>query len=580
MKKKFVILTISLFALLLIFNDYAPAQTSQDPPLTKEQLEAFRSAKTVRILVQQSYGEAEGVSCRFFEKLTRKVLEDYAQCEVVGLDDEEFDLTIKINATGQALSKAYKYAYLQNKTTMYDYPRLFYPGATISGTIELEIQGIPPYTRTFSGVNEPPETLRDDSQYWPSKAPFEYLYWYFLPKLLEITGEIYGIDCIIAAQNESIRSDSIEMYFRGSAIKALKNIGDRAVEPMIAALNDENENVRIFAADVLGEIKDSRAVEPLITALRDENVEVREKTVSALGKIKHPRVLEFLIGALKDENSKVRVKAVEVLGEMKDPRVVEPLVAALNDENEKVRMLTAEVLGETKDPRVVEPLIIALNDENSEVRVKTLEALGKMKDSRALEPLIAALNDKSNDVRVASVKALGQMKDPRAAEDLIAKFKTRSESLREAVIEALSEFKDTRTIELLIATLDDKNWLMRWRAAEVLGNIEDPRVFEPLIAYLKDEKNIFIKGGEVAINILGDIKDPRIIEPLIAALKDADKGDQWWIVSTLKGLTEQDFDKNHEEWQKWWEENKEKFLEKEKKKGPGSFSLLFLKNWG
>ena len=559
MKKKIVILTISLCVLLLILNNYSIAQTTEEQQLTKEQLEAFRSAKIVRLEIKQSYAEAEGVSCRFFEKLTRKVLEDYAQCEVVGLDAEEFDLTIKINATGQALSRAYKYIYFYKNTRIYNYPHIFYPGATISGTIELEIQGIPPYTKTFSGVNEPPETLRDDSQYWPSKAPFEYLYWYFLPKLLEITGEIYGIDCIIAARNESMRSDSIEMYFSGSAIKALKNIGDRAVEPMIAALNDENKNVRIFAAIALGEIKDSRAVEPLITALRDENVEVREKTVSALGKIKHPRVLEFLIVALRDENSKVRVKAVEVLGEMKDPRVVEPLIAALNDESEKVRMLTAEVLGETKDPRAVEPLITALNDENSEVRVKTLEALGKMKDFRALESLIAALNDKSNDVRVASAKALGQMEDPRAAENLIAKFKTRSKSLREAVIEALSEFKDTRTIELLIATLDDKNRLMRWHAAEVLGNIKDPRAIEPLIAYLKKEKDKWIHG-EVVKNVLGETKDPRAIEPLIAALKDADKGDQWWIVSTLKGLTEQDFGKNYEEWQKWWEENKEKFL--------------------
>jgi HEAT repeat protein len=564
MKKKFVILTISLFALLLILNDYAPAQTSQDLPLTKEQIEVFRSAKIVRLEIKQSYAEAEGVSCRFFKKLTRKVLEDYAQCEVVGLDAEEFDLTIKINATGQALSRAYKYVYLIKETIMYRDPRLFYAGASISGTIELEIQGIRPYTKTFSGVNEPPETLRDDSQYYPSKAPFRELYRHFLPKLLEITGEIYGIDCIIAARNEIMHSGLMEMSFRGSAIKALKNIGDRAVEPMIVALNDENKNVRIFAADVLGEIKDSRAVEPLITALRDENVEVRVKTVEALGKIKHPSVLKSLTVALRDENSKVRVKAVEILGKMKDPRVVEPLITALNDESEKVRMISAEVLGEIKDPRAVEPLITTLNDENSEVRVKTIETLGKMKDSRAVVPLIEILEDKNNKVRMAAATALGQMKELRAVEALIVMLKTKSPSFREAVISALGEYDDNRTIELLIAAMDDEDRNRRTCAAGALGRIDDPRVVEPLVEALINERS---KGIQlyIVVEVFGRMQEPLAVERLIAELKDAEKRNIGNIVSALQGMTKQRFGKNAEEWEAWWKENKDNFPEKKEK---------------
>jgi HEAT repeat protein len=42
------------------------------------------------------------------------------------------------------------------------------------------------------------------------------------------------------------------------------------VEPLIAALKDENSDVRQAAAKALGKIGDPRAVEPLIAALSDE----------------------------------------------------------------------------------------------------------------------------------------------------------------------------------------------------------------------------------------------------------------------------------------------------------------------
>jgi HEAT repeat protein len=56
----------------------------------------------------------------------------------------------------------------------------------------------------------------------------------------------------------------------------------RAVEPLIAALKDEDVNVRWPAARALGEIKDPRAVEPLIAALKDEELHVRWPAAEAL----------------------------------------------------------------------------------------------------------------------------------------------------------------------------------------------------------------------------------------------------------------------------------------------------------
>ena len=53
-------------------------------------------------------------------------------------------------------------------------------------------------------------------------------------------------------------------YPADEAVKALGDIGEAAVDPLMGALEDEDEYVRALAAWVLGEIADARAVTPLI----------------------------------------------------------------------------------------------------------------------------------------------------------------------------------------------------------------------------------------------------------------------------------------------------------------------------
>ena len=47
----------------------------------------------------------------------------------------------------------------------------------------------------------------------------------------------------------------------------------------------------------------------------------------ALGQLKDPRAYDPLIAGLQDQNEDVRAFAFEALGKLKDPRAVEPLIA-------------------------------------------------------------------------------------------------------------------------------------------------------------------------------------------------------------------------------------------------------------
>jgi len=74
---------------------------------------------------------------------------------------------------------------------------------------------------------------------------------------------------------------------RWKAAEVLARLGDaRAMDPLIAALSDEDGRVRQKAAWALGMIGDSRALGPLRHALRHEQEGVKEIINEALDRIK------------------------------------------------------------------------------------------------------------------------------------------------------------------------------------------------------------------------------------------------------------------------------------------------------
>ncbi|UCC96186.1 MAG: HEAT repeat domain-containing protein, partial [Candidatus Omnitrophota bacterium] len=76
--------------------------------------------------------------------------------------------------------------------------------------------------------------------------------------------------------------------------------------------------VRCNAASAFIFLKDPKAVEPLIIALKDENEEVRGEAAFALRKINDPRAAEAFCTALNDTNEGVLIHATRSLGTMAD----------------------------------------------------------------------------------------------------------------------------------------------------------------------------------------------------------------------------------------------------------------------
>jgi HEAT repeat protein len=231
-----------------------------------------------------------------------------------------------------------------------------------------------------------------------------------------------AIEPLVAALKD--RDDDI----RHGAARALGEIGSpEAVEALIKTLHDSSDQVRIGVVNALGSINDSRAVEPLISALTDEREGVREEAVIALGKFKGPRVTEGLIVALIDKENRVQREAIKILGPQKTFELVIPF---MKDKNSKIRRAAVEAMLDLKNPNAVKYLIVALKDENREVRTEAARVLGNLEDPRAVGPLIDALKDEDNNVSSSARSALRKIKDPRAVEAIIESIKDKNGTLQ------------------------------------------------------------------------------------------------------------------------------------------------------
>ena len=311
---------------------------------------------------------------------------------------------------------------------------------------------------------------------------------------------------------------------------------------LIAALKDQNANVRGGAAEALGRIRPEakEAVPALIVALKDQNENARSAAAEALGRI-GPEAKEAapaliaaaLIAALKDQYANVRSAAAEALGRIRPETddAVPALIAALKDQYTNVRSAAAEALGKMRlEAKEAAPVLIAaLKDQNANVRSAAAEALGRIgpEADDAVPALIAALKDLYADVRRAAAEALGQMRPEakEAAPALIAALKDQDENVRRAAAEALGRIgpEAKEAVPALIAALKDLYADVRSAAAEALGWIapEAKEAAPALIAALKDQnENARGTVAEALGRIRPEAKEAALA--LIAALKERD----------------------------------------------------------
>ncbi len=136
--------------------------------------------------------------------------------------------------------------------------------------------------------------------------------------------ELKASDLIIKAADENVRA-------RKYAVKALSAMSFNELRvPLYRALGDKREEVRAAAVAELGKLGEFEAVRPMIrTAVLDTSGMVRGEAVLALRELGGPGTVVPFIRALSSPNPQIRMNAAQAIGDLGDIRGVEYLITQL-----------------------------------------------------------------------------------------------------------------------------------------------------------------------------------------------------------------------------------------------------------
>jgi HEAT repeat protein len=246
-------------------------------------------------------------------------------------------------------------------------------------------------------------------------------------------------------------SDSV----RNMAAQRLPWDDSRVVQPFVEALKDPATGEQ--AAWALRFIKDPATIDALIDALlHAKDWPTRSNAAGALGEFGKARAVEPLLAATQDPDENVRDAAVSALGRTRDPRVFEPLLALLGSDDTRVAINAAAALGALEDRRAVEPLMrivqsyeppvsgLPQRTQKSLLREWAATALGAIGDFRATPALVSVLHDPEINLPGIAAQALGELGDPAAIEPLIGAMDAAVSLNKARMVEALGKLEGKR----------------------------------------------------------------------------------------------------------------------------------------
>ncbi len=184
--------------------------------------------------------------------------------------------------------------------------------------------------------------------------------------------------------------------------------GPPAVLALTQALKDRSAAVREIALEGLLKEKSQMAVISLLPLLREEDTVVRNSAIEILSQI-GSIALDKICGMSRDPDEDVRIFAMNIISNRGDKRAVYAVIAAMDDPSPRVVQAAVVAAGELKDPGLVPHLRKLLEHEDQWTRLSAVEALGKMGGNEAEESLLSVLGTRDETLFLTLVETLAEL---------------------------------------------------------------------------------------------------------------------------------------------------------------------------
>lgn len=283
------------------------------------------------------------------------------------------------------------------------------------------------------------------------------------------------------ARSIAALADAISSPHRDTRIQTAQALGqiggERAISALTRALNDSASDVRTVAVKALGDLDDPRAAAALVEALTSRFSDVRTAATLALRESD-----SLLLDLIRSPDTNIRIRAAQALGQLSGDRAVDALVDALNDSVSDVRTAAAEALGKSTYGQAATALVEALSSPHSDVRAAASYALGVSNNKEALKALIDRLKDAVSYVRAQAAAALGNIGGNQATTALIETLQVEEVSeVRESIVSSLGQIGSDMAVRALVDAVKDPASNVQVKAVDILMTLNDNTVKEVLL---------------------------------------------------------------------------------------------------
>ena len=289
-------------------------------------------------------------------------------------------------------------------------------------------------------------------------------------------------------------------------------------------LQDDNEGVRLFAMQSLGELNESTPVLPDVSGLKDSRANVRRLTAETLGRLRNSSVEASLIAVLSDSDDLVRWQAVSALGACGTRHSLHALSQRLGDSSARVRRTTIMVLAHLGGAEVGPQLLTALDDVDWQTRATAATALATLvresqADRTAVTEAILAKLKPDDFALISALQSLGLANDERALSGLVRALTGTDRGLAAYAMQAIVGLRITPILPLLAGYTHHTNPVVRQRVIEVYGKLGGINEVAAVITALGDPVDNVQLAAVLALRQLRQYAQP---ERLTAMLVHAD----------------------------------------------------------
>jgi HEAT repeat protein len=287
----------------------------------------------------------------------------------------------------------------------------------------------------------------------------------------------------------------------------------------------------------LGRIGSNKSIPILVEEIGKDFEKGRENSVESLILLKNKSCLPLLYPYLENENPEIRLASATVIGEIPDSNTKSVIEKILNNKNNTLYGASAYVAGRLKLDSLRTRIEEILLEQKNPDRDMIAKSLGWIGNSKSVQTLIKVLKEENGEGRYGAAWSLGILEAVEAFDELVKATESPDKKLAAIAIESLGQLKLEKSIPILEkAIYSDKNMSLfamsslslvpgenARKSLENYALSDDPPIYRSAIEFLGKRKdpasvptliNILKKGNgekiKITINALNTITGKRI----------------------------------------------------------------------